>query len=499
MDVNIPVIAFIGLSVEEQINQFITINREAKGVPTSLYLDLLGSLKNKNPQDIAKERASDIGVQLRRDETSSFFERIVVTRPPRYGEISLTNFVRKVAPLILRDKGFLATYFEIEQRRIIDNYFKGMYNVYTDEFRRDDPIFFRTIGFGAMMNVLPIFFSTCLAQFKGFTVDDVTRAFKQMGDLPFDSWRQMGSGSQAEILAGEDVRTSIELAFKRDKAGGGGINSSLSLCMPKNRHYYQKIERRRWADIRPIWSSYVPDFLEVGVPPKLTLSDFFVGQQLGPSNLNDPLAIPGVHEIALIEAIFLFQKSMHVARAVEVAAQNGMHSWAVFQGYHSAYYAAKGFLALLGVCFPQPDGKQLLLDLFPVQQKRKSSHITIDREVLLSSLSKLEQHLLWGFFGRLLRVTKFPSSFDKHVDFLSTLDHEKIPRFRNRFIYHENHWPCSDLTAVRRIADFAFRGSFPGILSDNLQDHPYFLAVLEWLFRPYLGSCLTSLPTQYRL
>jgi hypothetical protein len=221
-DVSIPVVAFVGLSQSEQINQFITINREAKGVPTSLYLDLLGSLKNKKPQDVAKERASDIGVQLRRDESSSFFERIVATRPPQSGEISLTNFVRKVSPLILRDKGFLSGYYEIEQRRIIDNYFMGMRNVYVDEFRRTDPIFFRTIGFGAMLNALPVFFSTCLAHFKGFTVEDTTKGFKKIGELPCDSWRQMGSGNAAEIQAGEDVRAAIELAFKRDEKDSAG-------------------------------------------------------------------------------------------------------------------------------------------------------------------------------------------------------------------------------------------------------------------------------------
>ncbi len=167
MNVNIPVVAFIGLSQDEQINQFITINREARGVPTSLYLDLLGSLKNKKPQDEARERASDIAVQLRRDENSAIYDRIVVVRPPKAGELSLTNFVRKVAPLIIRDRGFLSNYFEIKQRRIIDNYFKGMRNVYDDEFRRSDPIFFRTIGFGAMLNILPLFFSTCLTSIRG--------------------------------------------------------------------------------------------------------------------------------------------------------------------------------------------------------------------------------------------------------------------------------------------------------------------------------------------
>jgi DGQHR domain-containing protein len=39
IDIELVVVAFIGLSVKDQVNQFVTINKEAKGVPTSLYLN----------------------------------------------------------------------------------------------------------------------------------------------------------------------------------------------------------------------------------------------------------------------------------------------------------------------------------------------------------------------------------------------------------------------------------------------------------------------------
>ena len=45
-------------------------------VPTSLYLDLLGKLPNKKAGDFAKERASDIANQLKRDEDWYSFRRI---------------------------------------------------------------------------------------------------------------------------------------------------------------------------------------------------------------------------------------------------------------------------------------------------------------------------------------------------------------------------------------------------------------------------------------
>ena len=67
MDIQLPVVAFLDLSLEEQIQQFVTINREAKGVPTSLYYDLLKQLPVKSSTDIAKEKAAAIADVLRKD------------------------------------------------------------------------------------------------------------------------------------------------------------------------------------------------------------------------------------------------------------------------------------------------------------------------------------------------------------------------------------------------------------------------------------------------
>jgi hypothetical protein len=90
----------------------------------------------------------------------------------------------------------------------------------------------------------------------------------------------------------------------------------------------------------------------------------------------------------------------------------------------------------------------------------------------------LEQSLLWGFFGRLLRVTEFSEIFNKHKVFLVNVNHERISRRRNRFIYHEDHWPYADLVALQQVADFAFRGSIGAELTDIDEDNPLFLAVL---------------------
>src|SRR5207302_1636135 len=106
----VAVVAFLGLDIKEQIEQFIRINKEAKNVPSSLYIDLLKHLPDKSDTDIAKERSADIANELRKDENSPFFGKIVMIGNPKAGEISLTNFARKIAPLVQRNKGKLSIY-----------------------------------------------------------------------------------------------------------------------------------------------------------------------------------------------------------------------------------------------------------------------------------------------------------------------------------------------------------------------------------------------------
>jgi len=216
-----PVIAFIGLEQEEQIQQFVTINKEAKGVPTSLYLDLLPHLKNKKPSDIARERAADIGTLLKRDESSVFFGRIVTTTSPRKGELSLTNFVRKFIPLILEGKGILSAFYEHEQRLIISNYYRGLKNAFPGYFRKYESVFFQTIGFGAVMNALPTVFSICLKKYQGFTAEDVTKIFKEILHFEFSNWSKIGTGNAAEREAGDDLISELKAAFDEGSAQGG--------------------------------------------------------------------------------------------------------------------------------------------------------------------------------------------------------------------------------------------------------------------------------------
>src|SRR5260221_3757832 len=213
-DIEIPVTAFLELTLEDQIAQFIIINKEAKKVPTSLYYDLLPELKSlkKSDADVAKEKAVELANVMKVDEASPFFNRIPALRSPGRGQISLTNFVRKISPLLQPTNGILRTRPQKEQRAMIENYFGALAQIFPKEYEASDSIFFRTIGFGGVMNAFP--FVHYLVLFKtrhqNFRLQDVIEVLKPISAFKIDKWKQLGTGSAAEIQAGKELSDYIK-------------------------------------------------------------------------------------------------------------------------------------------------------------------------------------------------------------------------------------------------------------------------------------------------
>lgn len=208
-DIELLVAAFVEADYEFQIEQFITINREQKGVPTSLVYDLLSHLPGKKkPSDIAVDRAAEIANELRRDP-GPLKGRIVVTQSPGKGQISITNFVRKISPLVHPERGILKTFTLPEQKKIFDNYFEAIRQIYPDEWTKSDNIFFKTVGFGAMMNVFDDIWQIVLSTQHSFSVSDIKVVLKRVSDFDFSQWNSYGSGNKAELEAAQDYRTDL--------------------------------------------------------------------------------------------------------------------------------------------------------------------------------------------------------------------------------------------------------------------------------------------------
>ena len=225
-DIELVIVAFLGLDERHQIQQFVTINDEAKGVPRSLLLNLLKQIPDKSLQEQANERAIDLARQLNSESKSVFFQRIASLTAPKTGQISDVNFTRKVAPLVHPEKGLLRIYPLIDQLGIIENYYLAIRDTFPEEFRRSNSVFFRTIGFGALMNAFDEIFTRVLSEYGTFKVADIKKTLGVISDYEVEQWEETGTGNKAEQFAAQNFLAALRKALKATtkKVASGSIS-----------------------------------------------------------------------------------------------------------------------------------------------------------------------------------------------------------------------------------------------------------------------------------
>jgi len=223
------------------------------------------------------------------------------------------------------------------------------------------------------------------------------------------------------------------------------------------RHKWQKIGARDWDEIRVAWLGNVPKFPAVGAPPEPGLENLPALIAVPLHNNNDRFPdVPILRSNSLWEAVFLFHKCAHTHLAAQRIGQQGMHSWSLFNAYHSAYLGARGIMTLLGVPTPLLGSGQVLLDLFPEPlKKKKHGPSPVFQEFVIVRLAKLDQRYLWEAFQRVLRMTDATCWDTALRDALLDIDFEDFSRPRNKYIYKASFWPpLADLMAETLLADF---------------------------------------------
>jgi len=234
---------------------------------------------------------------------------------------------------------------------------------------------------------------------------------------------------------------------------------------------WDNFRRRDWEHIRESWISNTPPrFAEIGSPPDPGLENLFLLHSMQPPDDHNRLQdIAGVRSNALWEAVFLFHKCAHTNLAAQRVGQSGMHSWSMFNAYHSAYLGARGLMALLGVALPRINTIQTAIDLFPesttprkspmIRKSEREKRVPIlplpkFEEFTITRLGHLDQRFIWQAFRRVLVVTR-SKCWDLGVrQSLLNLPFEEITPPRNSFLYRAQFWPLPDLIADASPTDF---------------------------------------------
>src|SRR5205807_1931759 len=113
------------------------------------------------------------------------------------------------------------------------------------------------------------------------------------------------------------------------------------------------IDARNWEQVRDAWLEHVPSFPAPGTPPDPGLEHLATLHVVELPETRARIAdVVGLRRQVLWEAIFQFHKCAHTHLASQRLGSRGMHSWAMFNAYHSAYLGARAVLSILGIAFP---------------------------------------------------------------------------------------------------------------------------------------------------
>jgi len=220
MDILLPVVATHGLTVQEQAKLFIKINQSQKGVPVSLYLDLLdlteGIIEDFDNEDIpAQRRAIEIAKRLNEDEESSLFELIRTTGEPGHG-IALNEFVNQIKSYVDPKKGQLLNYGFEDQYKMFKIYFKAIKGVFLEEWNNTDSLILKTVGFGGLMKAFYEIFLLATQGGKPYSTDNTMTLLQNISDFKFNNENLPGGGIKAQEEAGKTIVSKLKKALKED-------------------------------------------------------------------------------------------------------------------------------------------------------------------------------------------------------------------------------------------------------------------------------------------
>jgi len=213
----------------------------------------------------------------------------------------------------------------------------------------------------------------------------------------------------------------------------------------------KRIDHRNWKTIRAEWFQYLPNIQAPGQHP-----DHEIAQTVGLDDVVARTPETGEYKTELIglraaifhEGIFLLHKAFHVSGSAEVHINNGILSWSLSSGYHSAFFAVKSIMCFLGISTTEVNNKMILIDVWPEPEKLSKSKVnkgfTPKREMKFLSMPKLQHFHIWEIFQRILRTSTiniWPETF-RHLIALNPKD---FALQRNTLHYKNNKWIHDDL------------------------------------------------------
>ncbi len=219
-DLILPVVATVDLEIKAQAQLFVKINSTQKGVPSSLYLDLLdlidGVIEDFDDENVpAKLRSIEIAKRLNEDEESPLYDLIRLTGESGRG-IALSEFVTHIEQYVDPKDGKLLDYGFEQQYRIFKIYFKAIKGVFLEQWDDQQTLILKTVGFGGLMKAFYDIFTLVIQHHQQFSTEVTIKTFELIKDFKFNSDHLPGGGFQAQNNAGKKIVSELKKAIRKN-------------------------------------------------------------------------------------------------------------------------------------------------------------------------------------------------------------------------------------------------------------------------------------------
>jgi len=181
-DFELPVSAFLDLSLAEIAEIFVKINYNQKPVNKSLVYDLLGISDEIFPEFVEAHKITKL---LNETIGSPWFDNIKMLGIGR-GIITQASFITALeANKILDD---LLKDYSLEQKAtILSNYFTAIKQLFPEQWGHKGSIIAKTLGFNAFVRILPKVFKHLVKETKGFKVENIKGVLSPIKRIDFAS------------------------------------------------------------------------------------------------------------------------------------------------------------------------------------------------------------------------------------------------------------------------------------------------------------------------
>jgi hypothetical protein len=215
------VVATVGLTTKDQARLFVKINKSQKGVPVSLYLDLLdvteGEIEDFDSEDVSAERrAVEIAKRLNDDDESPLYDLIRTTGDSGHG-IALSEFVNLIKEYVDPKRGKLLNYGFEQQSLMFKIYFKAIKSVFLKDWEDRKSLLLKTVGFGGLMRAFYEIFQLTTQSGKKYSTNNTIALLNKISDFNFNTETLPGGGIKAQENAGKIIIARLKKAMKDDK------------------------------------------------------------------------------------------------------------------------------------------------------------------------------------------------------------------------------------------------------------------------------------------